>query len=760
MVQTTRLSSVLEQMRLASPGSRDGGGVGVRGEGSTPGDSTESTARSIGTSLSSVTPNRDQGFPAMSSQAHPSRGESPFTFNNLFNQVTTASTSQSQGKKYRLWCTPVDTKNVCMGLIGGSSFCTVKGCTKNHRSQKYHQGSSEEAYVARTNETAFVEPMIKTNLLNSELLSRWRELYVTLEEWSSLFSLIKPEDEGDSDMAGVKFSLEDIKVKDEEESSALAFKTPRKRKASESHSPAMLIPTYDRVIDEDEERLFTLEAVKSYINELDQRSMQLREVLTDWSTRSDRAHSEALSFYQSTDVRMSRVLSAIGTKPTGLHSRFDAPNVWLSVASVADEVILRTEDHNKQMFSLKSQMNDIVHDLQRSYQSNNSQAKIAELEKFVIESAQILNANIERVGISAQKRQQDQPSNSQPSLALIQRVEKLEKELQSVRSMNDEMAVKYANLGFQSQKDSDAWIETNLPNDDYGLLMDFNIVLEHVYSQLAGTKILPNFESIVKMKLSNNNQAVALTSFETRIPKVFCGDNNKGVGIVREGESYFKRIKTWEDWNTPNDGFRDQVKHELTVFEIGHQEVLDAELTSLSLYHTLCSKSLTDSVGWAYKLIKFIDDTYREYSRAKYSSKKAWHVATKLGVAIMEYIAKPRNVVSNSFRISNNLSVAKAVSYANFRSLDLMAKIEVLDFKNSPIVTAELAKFLALNSSVESLEVLQRSTREMSDGVAKAIKDAASAIKSAGTVGNSVDGIKVEIKSLSKRLKTLETKNA
>jgi len=342
-----------------------------------------------------------------------------------------------------------------------------------------------------------------------------------------------------------------------------------------------------------------------------------------------------------------------------------------------------------------------------------------------------------------------------PSVDVLRRLEKMENEMAMVRSMNDESAVKYANLGFSSQKDSDAWIEANLPSDNYGLLMDFNLVFEHLHTQIAGQKILVNLREIYKMKLSDNNQAVALTSFETRIPKVFNGES-RSVGIVREGESYFRNIKSWEDWNTPNDGYRDQLKRELTVFDIGHKETLEAELEPLSIFHTSCCKTLTDSVGWGHKLIKFIDDTYREYSRAKYSSKKAWHVATKLGVALMEYIAKPRNVVHNSFKISNNLSVAKAISYANFRSLDLMAKIDVLEFKNSPVVTAELAKFLALNSSFEAVEKLQSSVTGITDNVSKALKEVTAASKTANTVGNTVDTLKGDLKGLIKRVKTLE----
>jgi len=744
MVFTGRppLASVLEGLTLASSTASEGGGT------STSGIST-AASRSGGSSISSVTPARATYAP----EPLPTRGESPMSFNALIAQATTVS--NLGGKKYRMWCVPADTQDVCMGLIGeGASFCTIKGCTKTHRSQSYHVAAPGEAYVAKTSEKAFVEPRLKTQHLTTNLFNSWRDLLITLDEWTSLFALAQVEGSKDEEDREVKFSLEDIKIKNEEETSAIAFKTPRKRKATDFQSLNTEIPTFKSLSIVDEEE-FDLNLAEAHINELDVRSEQLREALTARTLKYERDHADSLSFFFSTEVKFTRLFSALGSKPTTLDSRFDAPNVWLSLATVAEEVNAQQSLLTSQIDDLKEELSSKANARRLDVRQDTMMRRITELETFAIDSTKKLQENILKMGASLS------PPNNLPaptpalSSDFFTRFEKMEKEMQMLKSMNDESAVKYGNLGFTSQRDSDAWIEANLPSDEYGLLMDFNLVLEHVYTQIAGQKILTNLGQIHKMKLSNNNQAVDLTSFETRIPKVFCGES-RSVGIVRDGDSYFKSIKSWDDWNTPNDGYRDQIKRELTVFEIGHKETLEAELEPLSVFHTLCSKSLTDSVGWGHKLIKFIDDTFREYSRARYSTKKAWHVATKLGVALMEYIAKPRNVVHNSFRISNNLSVAKSVSYAHFRSLDLMAKVEVLEFKNSPIVTAELAKFLALNSSFESVEKLQTLVGDMSDNINKAIKDSANAVKSANTIGNSVDVLKGDFKGVTKRIKTLE----
>jgi len=289
------------------------------------------------------------------------------------------------------------------------------------------------------------------------------------------------------------------------------------------------------------------------------------------------------------------------------------------------------------------------------------------LESFAVNSTRKLHANI--LQVSSQISNSRSVSSLQNDDKLLQCMETLEREMRAVKSTTDQSVIKYAGLGLRSSKESDSWIEINQPNDDFGLLlMDFNTVLEHAYTQIVGQKILTNLTSITKMKLNNTNQSVALTSFEKRIPKFFGGEG-KTLGVVKDEESYFKTIKSWDEWNTPGDGYCDQLKRQLSVFDLGHSATIESELEPLTLFHSIVCKSLSDSVAWAQTFIKFINDTYREYSRANFGTKKAWHVATKLGVALMEYISKPRTVIHNSFRISNHMSMSKTLAYANLKSL-------------------------------------------------------------------------------------------
>ena len=85
-----------------------------------------------------------------------------------------------------------------------------------------------------------------------------------------------------------------------------------------------------------------------------------------------------------------------------------------------------------------------------------------------------------------------------------------------------------------------------------------------------------------------------------------------------------------------------------------------------------------------------------------------------------------------------------------------MLEISTLDFKNAPVITAELTKFLALNSNIEAVDKLKKKMEDLTDAVSKSNKLAASAEKSANTVGNTADAIKKDIAALTKRVKSLE----
>jgi len=259
------------------------------------------------------------------------------------------------------------------------------------------------------------------------------------------------------------------------------------------------------------------------------------------------------------------------------------------------------------------------------------------------------------------------------------------------------------------------------------------------------------------MSLDSNNQALAISSFESRVPRFFTSESKH---FVRKDESYFSSIKSWDDWDLPHDGYRDRLNEELHLFKQGHQFLLDTELTPMSPFHTLCNLALTESVAWVEGLMKFLDDTYNEYSRSRFGQKKSWHITTRLAKALIDKVASPRNSIQNSFKIRELHYVSKTIAYAVLRSLDVMISISSCNFKNSPIITSELSKFLALNSNLELVESIQSKVKSLESENSTIKKDVKSAINAAHTASNKFDSTyKSLIDDLKKRVKSLESRN-
>jgi hypothetical protein len=166
--------------------------------------------------------------------------------------------------------------------------------------------------------------------------------------------------------------------------------------------------------------------------------------------------------------------------------------------------------------------------------------------------------------------------------------------------------------------------------------------------------------------------------------------------------------------------------------------------------------ALTESVSWIEGFIVFLDDYHRDLTKAKFGTKKAWHVATRLGKRILEEIATPRNGVSNSFEAGNNEQVCQRIFWAVLRTHDIMARYKRNGFKDDPTVSAELVKFMAVNTGFEALEVMVVKVKAMEAEAASAKKEVAAAVKAAGVAANKTDEMKKLFDLLVKRVAKLE----
>ena len=300
--------------------------------------------------------------------------------------------------------------------------------------------------------------------------------------------------------------------------------------------------------------------------------------------------------------------------------------------------------------------------------------------------------------------------------------------------------VKFHNLDFTSKEQSDAWLELHAPDGNFGLLIDFHTLMEHIFHSITGVDSLKQLQNVYKLKLKTLSEALAIASFETLVPRFFTSTGNHTV--IDNHESYFSQIKTFKDWNNPNSGFKLRLKKELERFRRSHLSTIRETLSVRSPVYQLATSSLTESISWTNGLINYIDLTYEEYAAGKFGTAKSWHVTTKLASALIKEVNKPREGSLNLFEAGNAQSMSKVIFYSVLQSLDIMNEIAGLDYRDSPVVSMELVKFLSLNTAIESVDRLETQSSDHHTAIKLLTKEANIAKTAVNTVGNRTDEVK------------------
>ena len=139
----------------------------------------------------------------------------------------------------------------------------------------------------------------------------------------------------------------------------------------------------------------------------------------------------------------------------------------------------------------------------------------------------------------------------------------------------------------------------------------------------------------------------------------------------------------------------------------------------------------------------------------KIGTSKAWHVTTKLAMVLIAEVRKPREGALHSFNAGDGISMAKVIFYLVLRSLDVMSEIAAVDYRDSPVVSTKLVKFLSLNTSVEAVDKLETVTGELSESFKYITKTVTAQVKSLHSVGNKHDELKKTVEAMRRMLEKL-----
>jgi hypothetical protein len=122
------------------------------------------------------------------------------------------------------------------------------------------------------------------------------------------------------------------------------------------------------------------------------------------------------------------------------------------------------------------------------------------------------------------------------------------------------------------------------------------------------------------------SQGVTASSFDRQIPKLLY--DCTGYMVVKTDESYFNQVKTYKDWEEPQTCSRDHIKVDLESYEQAHTNMVTGNTTPSSPLQTAASLSGAYALAWFAAFIAFIDKTYAELTKAKFSSARGWSLIT------------------------------------------------------------------------------------------------------------------------------------
>jgi hypothetical protein len=120
-------------------------------------------------------------------------------------------------------------------------------------------------------------------------------------------------------------------------------------------------------------------------------------------------------------------------------------------------------------------------------------------------------------------------------------------------------------------------------------------------------------------------------------------------------------------------------------------------------------------------------------------------------------LAEARNGVMKTFKAGSTQQIGSVVFWANLRSLNRAMSIKRNGLKNDPIVSGELVKFLAVNTEIETIEVLETKVKDLQGELGQAnTASAAASSKAATSASNKADKNKTRLEAFKKRLEKVE----
>jgi hypothetical protein len=467
----------------------------------------------------------------------------------------------------------------------------------------------------------------------------------------------------------------------------------------------------------------------------------------------------------------------IGANSSGLSQELDAPSAWGTLSAIASKLEKMVSSLSD--YRVKELATQAANEFKRKCldKSASLDERVDDLKESLFVSTKILKNALAADAVRIDHLENDRDRSAALALAgakastktgtkpppewaedIVKRFEvrrdAMSDRLNRLSADASKDCIRFGGLGFDCLSKASSWLAENVPDHAFGLIVDPHRVMDHIQSSIAGEACLPKVEKLYKLKLSTIGEALAMTSFENKVPQYLStGSHHK---VVRMDESNFNCISNWSDWDEAESGFRAKLDEELIIFKTSYQERIEEVYEADTRAYNLAVLSLTESISFIKGFMKFIGDYMKHLTQAKFGAKKAFHVTTRLAKGMWIALAEPRNGVMKMFKAGNLPQIGSTIFWANLCSLDRAMSIKRNGFKNDPIVSGEQVKVLAVNTGIETIEVLETKVKDLQGELGQAKANAAASIKAATSASNKADENKTRLEAFKKRLEKVE----
>ena len=241
------------------------------------------------------------------------------------------------------------------------------------------------------------------------------------------------------------------------------------------------------------------------------------------------------------------------------------------------------------------------------------------------------------------------------------------------------------------------------------------------------------------------------------MPKFFLQAGSPAINeIIGDEDPYFTGIKSFEHWDKSYVGMKAKLEIEINKFRESQLKRIARYIKPSDIFYHVAVSSVTESCSWVLLLVQYVDTTYREYERSKFSPKKAWHVTTRLARQLILKVFVPKHGIPKDLNSGDPVEIGKTIFWTLLQCLDIMSSIRERGFENDVSVSSELVKYLAINTEFDTIKRLALENASLKEEINSLKKDLQSSIKTASTLANKVDNVKVQVDNQNKRLKAVE----